>query len=317
MRSWAGRWRADVSLIDVGSGRHLCTGSYRHADADLFQLADRFALRIAMNIAHHVEVTERKRATIGSAGSLDAWGSFQRGMALLDLHSIEAIRHARAAFEHAIELEPNNARAVAGLAQSVVEAGIFFVMENREGAYAEGLELSRRAHSLDRTDSFVNWTLGKAYQRNECFDLAWGSLQWALKANPANPGIRADIGNLLSFMGMPEKGIPILAHSLKLIECPRVFIARSFLQARNYGAARVWAERENQASPDHPWAYIILASALGHLDRPAEAWAALQECERRQPGRVNGEFMVRPTQYKNPHDHDHILDGVRKAGWQP
>ena len=73
----------------------------------------------------------------------------------------------------------------------------------------------------------------------------------------------------------------------------------------------------NQKLPDKAWAYLILASALGHQDRPVEAWAALEECERRQPGRVNNEFMVSPTQYKNPHDHIHILDGVRKAGWQP
>ena len=317
VRSWGGRWRVDVSLIDVGTGRHLCTGSYRHADADLFQLADRFALRIAMNIAHQVEVTERQRAMVGGAGSLDAWESFQRGMALLDLRSFEAIGHARGAFEHAVELEPNNARAVAGLAQCVLEAGACFAWKNREDVYAEGLELSRRAHSLDRGDSFVNWILGQAYQRNECFDLASESLQRALKVNPANPEIRADIGNLLSVMGMPEKGIPIMTHSLKFIERPTVRIARSYLQARNYPAARDWAERENQMAPDDTWAYIVLASALGHLDRPVEAWAALQECERRHPGRVNGEFMVRPTQYKNPHDHDHILDGVRKAGWQP
>ena len=118
-------------------------------------------------------------------------------------------------------------------------------------------------------------------------------------------------------MGMPEKGIPILANIHKFIDCPQIYIARSFLQAQNYGAAQVWAERENRAWPNHPWAYIVLASALGHLDRPAEAWAALQECERLQPGRVNHEFMVRPTQYKNPYDQDHILAGVRKAGWSP
>jgi len=283
----------------------------------LFQLADKFALQIATKVALQVEETERQRAMIGDVGSLDAWESFQRGIALLDLHSVEAIRHARRAFEHAVELEPNNARAVAGLAHCVLEAGVFLVCDNREDAYSESLELGRRARSLDRTDSYVNWILGKAYQRNLRFDFAWESLQRALKVNPENPEIRTDVGNLLSFMGMPEKGIPILAHSLKFIECTMVLIARSHLQARNYSAARVWAERENRASPDHPWAYIVLASALGHLDRPVEAWAALQECERRHPGRVNGEFMVRPTQYKNPHDHDHILDGVRKAGWQP
>lgn len=319
VRSSGGRWRVDLSLIDVGTGRHLCTGSYQQADADLFQLADSFARQIATKVAHQVDLTEQQRAMVGSTGSLDAWESFQRGRALLNRYSVENIRLARKAFEHAVELEPNNARAVAGLSHCLLNEGVFFVCDNREDAYAESLELGRRAHSLDHTDWYVNWMLGKAYQRNERFDLAQESLQRALKINPENFGIRTDVGNLLSFMGMPDKGIPILAHSLKFIDSPQIYIARSFLQAQNYAAARVWAKRENRASPNtnNPWAYIVLASALGHLGRPAEAWAALQECERMHPGRVNHEFMVRPTQYKNPYDQDHILDGVRKAGWSP
>ena len=60
-----------------------------------------------------------------------------------------------------------------------------------------------------------------------------------------------------------------------------------------------------------------MASALGHLDRPEEAYAALLECEDLRPGRVNSEFQVRPTQYKDPREQEHILAGVIKAGWQP
>ena len=142
-------------------------------------------------------------------------------------------------------------------------------------------------------------------------------LQRALKADPASPEIRAHFGNLLSYIGVPEKGIPIMAQCLKFIEWPEVIIARSFLQAGDYSSARVWAGRVIQRRPDYTWTRMIRASALGHQDRPDEAWAELEECERRQPGRVNHEFMTPPTQYKNPHDHIHILDGLRKAGWQP
>jgi hypothetical protein len=43
----------------------------------------------------------------------------------------------------------------------------------------------------------------------------------------------------------------------------------------------------------------------------------LQAGEEIQPGCVNSEFLVRPTQYKDPREQDHILAGVLKAGWQP
>ena len=59
---------------------------------------------------------------------------------------------------------------------------------------------------------------------------------------------------------------------------------------------------------------MILASSLGHLGRIKEARAALDEGERIEPGRIEKYFQHVP--YQNPADHEHILDGVRKAGWE-
>jgi hypothetical protein len=118
-------------------------------------------------------------------------------------------------------------------------------------------------------------------------------------------------------MGKPKMGIPILERGLAYSVLPATLIARSHLQAGNFHAAQSWAKRSIAANPDNTWTYIVMASALGHLDRKKDAEMALNDCERRQPGRVGLEFKVRPTQYRNPHIHDHILEGVQKAGWQP
>ena len=84
-----------------------------------------------------------------------------------------------------------------------------------------------------------------------------------------------------------------------------------------YEVARGWCERVIQLQPDNALAYLLLGSALGHLDRPVEGHAALQDCENTRRGRVSAEFFIKPTQYANPRDHHHILGGLQKAEWQP
>ncbi len=61
---------------------------------------------------------------------------------------------------------------------------------------------------------------------------------------------------------------------------------------------------------------MTLASSLGHLNRLAEARTALDECESIHPGRIQKEFRLDPSPYQNRADHEHILDGLRKAGWE-
>jgi len=312
-----GRWRVDFSLIDVVTGRHIYNGASNYTNIDFFRLTEKIALKIATKAAFQIETAERTRAVIGDKKSLDAWGSFNRGMALLDLFSIKQIIPAQNAFIQAIEIEPNNARAIAGLSQSVLQEGICLVGRTRDETYAISNDLAKQAYFLDHNDPFVNWTLGKSYQRMERLDLAGDALQRAIDIIPENPEICAAMGNLLAYMGMPEKGIPMIAHSVKYTETSLVILARSFLQTGNYEKARDWANRTIQIQPDNSWAYFILGSALGQLDCPTESFAALAECERVHPGRVEAEFLIQPTQYKNPHEQDHILDGVLKAGWRP
>ena len=308
---------ADVSVLDVSTGRHIGSGSYRHVYDDLLRVAENLAPRIAGNIAFKIETNEKLRASIQSTGNIDAWESFQRGMALLDKHSVGAIKQAYGHIQYAMDLEPRNPHIIAGMARWRLDTGICMIAENREDAYTESLDLARKAYEFDRHDPFVNWTLGKSLQRNRLFNPAKEAYQRSLVVVPENPDVHMDMGNLLSFMGMPERGIPILQKSLKLRDCSSVLIARSFLQARVHHAAHYWAKRALYDWPENSWCYVVLGSSLGHMDQPDEARTVLQACEEFHPGRVASEFDALPTQYENPRDHDHILAGVLKAGWQP
>ena len=58
---------------------------------------------------------------------------------------------------------------------------------------------------------------------------------------------------------------------------------------------------------------VLMGQGMSRLE---EARIALDECERVEPGRVQMEFQLDPIPYQNLADHEHILDGLRKAGWE-
>ncbi|MGR3344572.1 MAG: BTAD domain-containing putative transcriptional regulator [Paracoccaceae bacterium] len=317
IRSWNDRWRTDFSLVDVMTGRHLCTGSCEYTDADLFHLTDTMALQIGAKIANQIETSERNNAADSDIGSADAWQSFNRGMALLVPGRHTDIEPARLAFLRAVEIEPFNARAISGLANSVKKGGIYLVVENRDDAFAEAHELALKAYALDHSDPYVNLILGQTYQWTERFELAGESLKRAFDVMPNHPNFCLAMGNFLSKTGFPEKCITFAAQVPDFSAERALIVARCYLQLRSYNKALDWSERTIQISPHSAWARVVMASALGHLDRSEEAFAALLACEDLRPGHVNAEFQVRPTQYKDPHEQDHILAGVLKAGGQP
>jgi adenylate cyclase len=84
---------------------------------------------------------------------------------------------------------------------------------------------------------------------------------------------------------------------------------------RNYADAVAAAEHAVRQAPAYPLPYRWRAAALGQLGRNAEAAEALRQAL--QVSRPGFEYFVRnrPPWFR-PQDHEHMLNGLRKAGWQ-
>jgi hypothetical protein len=85
--------------------------------------------------------------------------------------------------------------------------------------------------------------------------------------------------------------------------------------SRDYADAVAIARSTVRDYPDYPLPYRYLAASLGQLGRLDEARVALHEAMTISP--VAFDLYVRSRQpWFRPEDHEHILDGLRKAGWQ-
>jgi adenylate cyclase len=128
-------------------------------------------------------------------------------------------------------------------------------------------------------------------------------------------------GQALIFSGRPLDGVGDLKTSLRL-EPRGVNLAQRLTQmAEGYYFSRAYDEAFEAAKhvirsfPDFPPPYRTLAGVLGQLGRIEEAKEALKKALALAPAYF--EMYVRQCPpWQRPEDHAHLLEGLRKAGWQ-
>ena len=95
----------------------------------------------------------------------------------------------------------------------------------------------------------------------------------------------------------------------------RSLIATAFYFERDYEKAVAANRRLLADRSEHPLAWRWLAAALGQLDRSDEARDALATMITVAPETI--ELYIRHrVPWMRPCDYDHMMEGLRKAGWQ-
>jgi adenylate cyclase len=92
------------------------------------------------------------------------------------------------------------------------------------------------------------------------------------------------------------------------------FIASGFYLCREYEAAAEAAKQAIRTNPDYAPPYRWLAAALGQIGQTAEAEETLAKAIAVAP--ASFDFYVRTrAPWTRPEDHAHMLEGLRRAGW--
>jgi adenylate cyclase len=83
----------------------------------------------------------------------------------------------------------------------------------------------------------------------------------------------------------------------------------------DYDSAVQAAKAAIQSYPDHPWATRLLAAALAQAGYLDEAQDALRAAIAISPKSFE-RYVRRRLASHRPEDYEHLLNGLRKAGWQ-
>jgi adenylate cyclase len=84
---------------------------------------------------------------------------------------------------------------------------------------------------------------------------------------------------------------------------------------REYEAATEAARAAIRLYPDHPLIYRWLAAALGQIGRVEEANEVLGKAIAIAPGSFDM-YVHHRVPWMRPEDHAHMVEGLRKAGWE-
>ena len=227
---------------------------------------------------------------------------------------------AREMFGRAIAIDPNCAAALAGIAWTHIRDLEFGFAKSPSESRALAIDLAQRAVALDESNSLTHSMLGVARAHNNEVAKAKPSLRRAIELNPNNVQAKLGFGFVLALSGEAEQGLQHMTAAQRLNpQDPRshVFMnltAYAYLTLRRYEEALDWADRAIEWRADFPLAYLVRACVLSYLERVEEARSSLQRCEESRPGFTADRNNWRI--FAGDEDHNHFLDGLRKAGWE-
>ncbi len=271
VRKAGARVRITAQLIEAATGHHLWAERYDRDLADIFEVQDEVTSRIVATLAGKLGESERRRARSRQTENLEAYDCVLRGREFWLKFTPEANREARALYETAIELDPDYARAYAGLAWTyLVEhserwAGPEERPLERALAYArQGVEVNPASHSN-------HLALGQVCLSKGLHDEALEALETAIALNPNDADGYAFLARALTFAGRPEEAIELVekAHQRLNPAAPRWYalnLGMALYLARRYEDA-ITAFRKGRPLGDV--GYRWLAATHGQLGRDA------------------------------------------------
>jgi adenylate cyclase len=152
-------------------------------------------------------------------------------------------------------------------------------------------------------------------------DAAHNQVQLARASSPNSPTALAVEGHVLLHTGQPEQARHAMAACLRLDPrgplSPAIIhrIAITYYYERDYANSAEASLRCLARYPGAVATYRWLAAALGQLGRVEEARAALHKALELSPGLFDLYTRRRPR-WHSPEDYNHMLEGLRNAGWQ-
>jgi adenylate cyclase len=312
VRKSGNRVRVTAQLVEAETGNHVWAERYDRDLSDIFAVQDEITQATTIAIAPAIAATEQQRAMRKPPASLDAWGAYQRGMWHLSKASAEDDALAEKFFQRAIDLDPMFVGGYIGLAA---------VLSRAKGTQSKEEALARRAVALDGGDAEAHSRLALALVARGDHQGAHAQAEQALAICPNLSAAHGALGVILAYSGRPKEGLAALKTCIRLDpRAPSLVnrlnqVALAHYFCRDYEATVEAAERAIRSFPDFASPYRWLAAALGELGRTAEAKEALEKAIAVSPASFDFQVRERPPWFR-PEDHAHMLDGLRKAGWE-
>jgi adenylate cyclase len=321
VRRSGGRARVTAQLIDAETGNHVWAERYDRDVNEVFAVQDEITAAVVAAIQPAIADAELQRTMRKAPENLGAWEAYQRGLWHMRKAGPLDSEQAQTFFQRAMSLDASFAPACAAMASTYLLQGAIYATRPLQDALGLASYWARRAIEIDANDAEAHAALAWSTSGTGDLAAAWEHLSLALASNPNSAWANCIKGGLLAYGGRQSEGRQALLIALRL--SPRDpleafslgLLAAAYYFEHDYARALEAARRAVSRYPALPMGHRFLAVTLGQLGRADEARGALQRAVEVSPQYFEL-YARRRMPWWRAEDHEHVLDGLRKAGWQ-
>jgi adenylate cyclase len=276
--------RVNAQLIDAGSGAHLWAEQFDTPRADLLQTQDAIVAHLAHAIDFQLTEAEAARIKRTPAANRDAEDlALQCNAGYWKAGAIG--KEADAAFalcEQALAIDPDNVRALLGLAFKLWLPAALGLSSDPKGDLERADQFNTKALDLDPGLAWAHGTKGWILQNQRRPEESVPEFERALALDPSGADAYSGLGVDYLALGRFDQSIEALDKAIRASPSdPSLTYYYGNKAWANFGLKRYdeaieLARRAIAINPYNPYANVALVAALALTDHDAEAREALQ-----------------------------------------
>ena len=182
VRRMGNKIRVSAQLVSVHNGLQLWSDRYDREMEDVFAIQDEIAQNIVKALRVVLSEDEKKAIEKNATDNVQAYDYYLRGRTFFHQHRRTSLEHARKMFTRAIEVDPNYARAYAGIADCCSILYMYF--DAREANLKQADKASQTALDLDPGLAEAHSARGLSYSLSKRYEQASQEFETAMRLDP-------------------------------------------------------------------------------------------------------------------------------------
>ena len=271
-----------TELIDTRDDDVVWAERYSGYVDDVHAVRAEIRARILTSLEIQIPLHEAAAARLQATANLDSWSAYHLGLQHMYRFNRRDNASAAELFSHAIQRDPDFARAHAGLSFVHFQSAFLRQTDDIRGEIAQARACAQRAIDIDPLDPFANFTMGRSFWLEADLERAatWLERSTSLSPNFAQ-GIYAHAWTE-TMSGNSDSARESVDLAMTLSPLDPLYYAmvatRGFIHmARNeYDEAALWADRAAGSPGAHVLIAMVAAAAqeLAGDQARARKWAA-------------------------------------------
>jgi protein kinase/serine/threonine-protein kinase len=278
------RVRIVGQLIDARNDKHLWADTYDRDLKDIFAIQSEVAQTIAAALKAKLSPDEKNLIEKKATESLDAYAYYLRGRDYYYRLTKDDNERAIEMFKKAIVLDPKYALAHAGLADAYAQRVQRFGYDVH---WADSsIRISEYAIELDPNIPEPYKSLGLAYYQRAWYQRAGEQYRKALALNPNYASVLANYGELTSWTGRQDEGLPYVKKSILLMPGRTAsyhVLGTIYRELEMDTAAEHWYKRAIELDPSYIYSYVGLSQLYMTNGRMKDARVIIDSLKQTYP----------------------------------